>query len=111
MQAVADMCAGLLCARQIISASAILALISASATAHMTACTSPDPEPNPDPNPNCIYKPRRTRALITIAAGILVLRAKECASPAEAVPILSLVTGRLASGRDRTRDLLRRKQA
>ena len=41
----------------------------------------------------------------------LVLRARECVSPAEAVPIRSLVTGRLASGGDRTRNPLRRKRA
>ena len=35
----------------------------------------------------------------------LVLRAMECVSPAEAVQIHSLVTRRLASGGDRTRDL------
>ena len=34
----------------------------------------------------------------------LVLRARECVSPTEAVPIRSLVTGRLASGGDRTRN-------
>ena len=35
----------------------------------------------------------------------LVLRARECAFPAEAVPIRSLVTGRLASGGNRIRTL------
>ena len=41
----------------------------------------------------------------------LVLLARECVSPAEAVPIRSLVTGRLASGVDRTRNPLRKKRA
>ena len=46
-----------------------------------------------------------------LAVGGLVLRARECISPAEAVPICRLVTGRLASGVDRTRNPLRRKRA
>ena len=46
-----------------------------------------------------------------LAVGGLVLRARECVSPDEAVPIRSLVTGRLASGGDRTRNPLRRKRA
>ena len=41
----------------------------------------------------------------------LVLRARECASPTEDVPIRSLLTGRLASGGDSTREPLHRKRA
>ena len=46
-----------------------------------------------------------------LAVGELVLRARECVSPAEAVTIRSLVTVRLASGGDRTPNPPRGKRA
>ena len=57
-----------------------------------------------------VSQEERVCAVDTCCRG-LVLRARECVSPAEALTVHSMVTGPLASGGDRTRDPLHQKRS